>query len=390
MRHDHKLKILSGILDGVEFTLADGDTVFSIGAPRALHDGALQGSAWEQADNVFYIPDDTRRGLFRIRCSGADVVPQLQLQDDAGGWQLQTLAWNEVTQVHGLAIAVRAADQPWLPTVLDYRLPVPAGPAGQREPRRARGRPPLKVLLVLAVMLVAGFAGWLYERNRPAAQIRGLEAVLAGSPHAYAVAHDGHGGLYAFSDSVEAAAWGQRASARAGRGDDHYRVRGEEAERIGILLETAGLEHAVVRLRDPARPEIVLTAAGGDDAARRQRAARLLEPQMPYARQLDIRAISDARLVAIAREALRARGIGTRVVQQAGRSAVSNDVFLDDAGLHAMAAYRRDFARQWGERRVRINIRLWDDLLKGRSFQYSQDQLLSVGEGRWEFSTASP
>lgn len=390
MRQDHKLKILSGILDGVEFTLVDDDTVFSIGAPRALHDGALQGSAWEQADNVFYIPDDSRRGMFRLRCSGAETVPQLQVLGDTGTWEAQALAWNEVTHVHGLAIAVRRADQPWLAAVLDYRTPVPATPGrtGKRPP--LRHLPPVKVLLVLAVMLAAGLAGWLYERNRPAAQIRGLEAVLAGSPHAYAVAHDGHGGLYAFSDSVDAAAWGQRASARAGRGDDHYRVRGEEAQRIGILLETAGIEHTVVRLRDPARPEIVLTDTGGDDTARRRRATALLQPQMPYARQLDINSISDARLVAMARDALRARGIGTRVVPQAGRSAVSNDVFLDDAGLHAMAAYRRDFARQWGERRVRINIRLWDDLLKGRSFQYSQDQLLSVGEGRWEFSTASP
>jgi len=92
--------------------------------------------------------------------------------------------------------------------------------------------------------------------------------------------------------------------------------------------------------------------------------------------------------VAIARDELRARGITTRTGNHAGRASISNDVFLDDASLHAMAQYRDDFVQQWGERRVRISIRLWDDLLKGRSYQYSQDQLLSVGEGRWDFSTA--
>jgi hypothetical protein len=166
-------------------------------------------------------------------------------------------------------------------------------------------------------------------------------------------------------------------------------VRSEEAARLGTLLDAEGVDYAIVRLRDPAVPEIVLASSGGDEKNRHARVLRLLSPQVPYARTLDVRSVSDAQLVAIARQDLRARGISTRVSTLGGRSAISNDIFLDDAGLHAMAAYRREFARQWGERRISINIRLWDDLLKGRSFQYSQDQLLSVGQGRWEFSTAN-
>lgn len=132
----------------------------------------------------------------------------------------------------------------------------------------------------------------------------------------------------------------------------------------------------------------MITALGLDDAGRRRQVQALLAPQMPYATRIDVRSVGDAQLVEIARAELRARGISTRTGAQAGRASVSNDVFLDDASLHAMARYRDDFVQQWGERRVRISIRLWDDLLKGRSYQYSQDQLLSVGEGRWDFSTA--
>lgn len=149
------------------------------------------------------------------------------------------------------------------------------------------------------------------------------------------------------------------------------------------------LTHGVViRLRTPQRPEVVITALGLNDAERQRQVQALLVPQMPYAANIDVRLVGDGQLVAIARDELRARGITTRAGSHAGRASISNDVFLDDASLHAMAQYRDDFVQQWGERRVRISIRLWDDLLKGRSYQYSQDQLLSVGDGRWDFSTA--
>lgn len=389
----YKLKVLSGALDGVEFTLAPGDTIFSLGSPRALHEGTLQHTAWAQADNVFYIPDETRAGAFRVRCSDDDMPPLLQVRNDTE-WQAQPLSLNDITHVLGIAIAVRRDDQAWSADVLEPHLPVPLdaapandGPVAPLLPqRRAIKR---RAAAALAIALLALGAGWMYERSRPATQVRTLEAALDHSPYHYAVVHDGKGALYAFSDSAEAAAWGQRASARAGRHHDHYRVRSKEAARLGTLLDAEGVDYAIVRLRDPAVPEIVLASSGGDEKDRHARVLRLLSPQVPYARTLDVRSVSDAQLIAIARQDLRARGISTRVSTLGGRSAISNDIFLDDAGLHAMAAYRREFARQWGERRISINIRLWDDLLKGRSFQYSQDQLLSVGQGRWEFSTAN-
>jgi len=114
----------------------------------------------------------------------------------------------------------------------------------------------------------------------------------------------------------------------------------------------------------------------------------MLSPHLPYARRIDVRTVTDGQLINLARNGLRARGISTRLGTQGARTSLTNDSFLDDAALHSMARYRDEYVQEWGARRVHINIRLWDDLLKGRSYQYSDDQLLSVGEGRWEFSTA--
>lgn len=384
----HKLKLLSGQLDGVEFTLSPGDTVFHVGPARSLHQGQL-GATLANADNVFYIPGDLAPASFRIHVGdeGASLEVRVDGRDD---WSPQELPLNAVVHVVGLALAVRSDDEAWSPAVLDHRLPVviDAAPGLPPMPRPARSRIRHWAVAAAVVAMVAAGGWWSYDRQRPATQVRTLEAALARSPYAYSVVHDADGRLYAFGDSAEAVAWGQRASQRAGRVHDQYRERHAEAARIGALLDSAGVAYAVIRLRSPQQPEVVITALGLDDAGRRRQVQALLGPQMPYATSIDVRSVGDAQLVEIARAELRARGISTRAGAHAGRASVSNDVFLDDASLHAMARYRDDFVQQWGERRVRISIRLWDDLLKGRSYQYSQDQLLSVGEGRWDFSTA--
>lgn len=385
----HKLKLLSGQLDGVEFTLSPGDTVFHVGPARTLHQGQL-GVTLANADNVFYIPGDLAAASFRIHLGDDSITLEVRTEG-ADLWSPQDLPLNAVLHVVGLALAVRSEHDTWSAAVLDHRLPVMVDegvtlPPVTRPTRSAGAR---RWMAAAALLLVVGAGGWWgYERQRPATQVRTLEAVLAKSPYNYTVVHDADGRLYAFGDSAEAVAWGQRASQRAGRLQDQYRERQVEAARIGAVLDSASVAYAVIRLRAPQQPEVVITALGINDVERRQQVQALLVPHMPYATRIDVRSVGDGQLVAMARDELRARGITTRTGNHAGRASISNDVFLDDASLHAMARYRDDFVQQWGERRVRISIRLWDDLLKGRSYQYSQDQLLSVGEGRWDFSTA--
>lgn len=386
----HKLKLLSGQLDGVEFTLLPGDTVFHVGSARTYHESKLAPTL-ANADNVFYIPGDHLPASFRIRCG--DIGLSLEVREgDNICWMAQELPINEVVHVAGLAMAVRSEHETWSEAVLNHRLPVPspydafddAVPVAMVN----RTPPAMWAMLVLLAALLSATAWWLYDRQRPATQVRNLERVLAHSPYDYNVVPDKHGRIHAFGDTAEAMSWGQRASERAGRHHDIYHVRHLEIARIGTFLDSAGVEYAVIRLRTPEVPEVVITSIGPEDAERRRRVAAMLAPHLPYAKRIDVRTVTDVQLINLARNGLRARGISTRLGTQGARTSITNDSFLDDAALHSMARYRDEYVQEWGARRVHINIRLWDDLLKGRSYQYSDDQLLSVGEGRWEFSTA--
>ena len=407
----HKLKFLSGELDGVEFSLCGGDTIFHVGPHRDLLDGA-SAQTLASSDNLFYVPDAQLSGDFLLRIgvpgNAGDVHPaaadavvtdtdtdtdtlqriELGQRTADAPWQLQTIACNVVHSACGLHFAVRRQDQPWARSVLDFRSDQPLLAVAQTS----RARPVRRMHAIAAMLLLVGVglaaAAW-WQHRAPETQVRELVEVLTDAPMDFSVVHGSDGRLYAFSDSANGVAWGRRASKRLARHGDDYRNRHAEGERLGAVLTAANIDYVVIRLRDPQRPEVVISGNPADLPRLSMRVAGVLATHMPYALQPHYEVIDDARLVVLARAQLRAMGISSQVDTSGVRVSVSNDVFLDDAGLHAMAQQSRQFTERWGTRRISINIRLWDDLLKGRSYQYSPDQLLSLGEGRWEFSRST-
>ncbi|HEY9134103.1 MAG TPA: PrgH/EprH family type III secretion apparatus protein, partial [Dyella sp.] len=291
-------------------------------------------------------------------------------------------------------LAWREAEGTWSPEVLDFRPPQRAlqvrTPLVSRVRRQTSSKPFWFAAAVAAAAIVLSTGYWYRHHFVPETRVRGLIGSLAGAPVDYDVVYGSDGRLYAFADKAIGVAWGRRASERLHRRDDVFLERTQEATRLGQRLTAAGLDYVVIRLSDPGAPEVVL---GGDlivTESVKRRVNEILGEAAPYARSIKVESIGDARLIAIARDRLRLMGISTRVDMTGARSSISNDVFLDDAALHAMSRYADEFGNYWGRRRVAINIRLWDDLLKGRSYQYSPGQLLSVGEGRWDALRAVP
>jgi Type III secretion system protein PrgH-EprH (PrgH) len=393
MQANYKLKLLSGTLSGVEFTLGEGDSVFHIGPHRDLVDGIVA-ETLASADNTFYIPDEKIAAAFVVRIvADVDNAGTWQVsfgeKDEAGAWQFRAAVSHVVERVAGLYLALRPGDESWASAVLGFRPGEAASlvPLSLASAQRA-GSGRVRYLFAGALLIALASLGYVVQqRYAPESKVRGLVGVLRGAPADYVIAYGTDHRLYAFTDSPAGVAWGQRASHRLGRGDsDVFLDRAREAERLGALLTSAGIDYAVIRLQDPTKPEVVLSGERLFAETVKAKAQALLARHMPYAQDIRMDSVSDSRLVALARERLLSFGVTSRLDANGHRVSVSNDVFLDDAALHAMARYAGEFSHYWGDRRISINIRLWDDLLKGRSYQYSPGQLLSVGRGRWEFS----
>lgn len=387
----YQLKVLSGAIHGIEFTLYEGDTVFRVGAQSEMMDGHTP-ELLAGADNAYFIPHDGVSGTFVLRVAAEADATRLQRGecDAEGRWQFEALAENQPVRVLGMVfIAVRIQDQDWSAAVLSFdgaAIPDSSLIPAHASPTRATSK---RVWWWLAAgMMVAALATGVYwMMTRPEVQVRALEQVLEGAPATYQVVYGSDQRLYAFTDSAQGVVWGQRAARRLDRDTASFLQRSAEAERVTKLLVDVGRSPAVVRLREPARPTVVfpvLPAARSLD-----RIKTTLMAAMPYAKDVRIEQASDEALAALAQGQLQALGIATRVERSNGRVNVVNAAFMDDVGLHAMRTFAADFKREWGGERVTISIRLWDDLLQGRSYQYSPGQLLSVGDGRWEFSTSA-
>lgn len=387
----HVLKILAGTLNGVEYSVAGNETVFHVGPQADLANGRAA-QLLGATDNAYFIPADLPATAFAVRVSGDQHGVQLgERAGDAAPWTWRPLALQQPLQAAGIHFAVRDQHAPWSAEVLAFvppALPMEYPAAATADAGRPAGRHRPALLLGIGAMLaVATGAAWFYWQHQPEARVRGLASVLSNAPADYAIVAGADGHLYAFSDSASARTWGERASRRAQRRSDVHLLRREEALRLERALIAAGVELVVVRLDDPARPDVVLS--GPLTAARSAQVQTLLAAQAPYLKQVQVSAISDQQLVDLARQQLRVLGISTRTEPRGQRVSIVNDVYLDDAGLNAMAGAARTFHQHWGARRISVAPQLWDDLLQGRSYRYSTGQLLSVGSGRWDYAAAA-
>lgn len=388
------LKLLSGTLAGVDYRLAVGDTVFHIGPQSGLEDGTA-GQLLASSENAFYIPDASHQGAFRVQVAAVDVQgeaaePILHVRDESGQWRTQPLPLQQVVEVVGLHLAVRDAEQPWAATITGFdrhagELTVPAAANAALVSPSLRPRRALAVA-GLAVLLLAATGALYYHQHQPDAQVRGLAGVLQGAPTAYQVVAGNDDRLHVFAANEGARSWAERASRRLDRDRDVHRVRSVEARRLEQQLLAAGLDVVVVRLDDARQPQIVLSGIADD--ARQRRVQEALAGQAPYAAKLVVSGISDQQLLSIARGQLATLGIPIQTVPSGSRVSVLNASFLDDAGLQAMSRAALAFHHQWGQRRLTIQPQLWDDLLQDRSYRYSPGQLVSIGEGRWQYAGA--
>jgi len=389
------LKILSGSLNGVEYTLLGDETIFHVGPHEDLVNGRAE-AALGNSENAYFLPaDEVAAAAFIVQVSGssgANASVRLgQRSNDRAAWEWKPLALQQPACAAETWFAVRHADAAWATEVTGFVAPSIPGnlPAAMHHPelRGRKGIAPGMLLGGVLLLAVAVSSAWFYWQYRPETRIRGLASILQDAPSDYQIIGGERDRLYVFSDSAAARSWAERASRRLQRRGDIHLIREQEARRLESLLIAAGVDVVVVRLQDPARPDIVLNSASSNGKEEQVRQA--LAGHIPWAHQLQIGAVSDQELVALARRKLRVLGVSTRIEPRGTYTSVVNDVFLDDAALAGMAAAASAFHAEWGSRRISIQPRLWDDLLQGRSYRYSPSQLLSVGSGRWDYAGAA-
>ncbi|MGO4320283.1 PrgH/EprH family type III secretion apparatus protein [Pseudomonas sp. KB_12] len=372
------LRILNGPLQGCEFPLGEGTTLFVVGAVEVLGDGARAASV--PADAIF-VPLEEGGCNFEVLADQAtsDGVPVRLLGDSI---EVRRCVFQARMQLGGLQVALRPADQSWAPECL--------GPAdspcnaavfsGWRAhwPRGIAG-----ALVLVALVTVVSL--WSMPGPSPETDIR---ALIAGASAPVQVLRGRDEAVYVFVSSERDAGWSRQVLTRHARLNSEVLMLDQERRRLEQLLvdHDPQLAWHFLDLKDPSVPRLLLSAQR--NLLTPDKEAKLLDTVLaaaPYARDVVLQMQDDALLADLAQGGLQRLALTFSRVEHADGLSFAIEGNLQDADLAAARQYVDDFYRQWGDRYVHFTVELKDDALKGTSFQTGPQGYVKTSPSSWHF-----
>lgn len=373
------LRILNGPLQGCEFPLGEGTTLFVVGAVEVLGDGARVASV--PADTIF-IPLEEGGCNFEVLADQAtpDGVP-LRLLDDSV--EVRHCVFQARMQLGGLQVALRPADQSWAPECL-----APADSpcnAAASSGWRAHWTRWIAGALAL-VVLVTAVSLWSMPGPPPETDIR---ALIAGASAPLQVLRGRDEAVYVFVSSERDAGWSRQVLTRHARVNSEVLLLDQERRRLEQLLvdHDPQLAWHFLDLKDPSVPRLLLSAQR--NLLTPDKEAKLLDTLLaaaPYARDVVVQGQDDALLAAVAQAGLQRLALTFSRLEHEDAVSFAIEGNLQDVELAAARQYVERFYRQWGDRYVHFTVELKDDALKGKSFQTGPQGYVKTSPSSWHFS----
>lgn len=381
------LRLLNGMLSGVEFSLQAERTVFIIGESSDHSASAADGGVQAQADNCIYIPAETAGGSFAIQRSAAPGDFSIEFltsptRSEAGRFQTPCA-------VGPLRFAVKPGADSWSDAVLNFNQQLPHGGARSGMPLKTRGSLWLKALLslvLISLLLAAGVALWPAPDARH--DLQALNAMLQAPGHHFQVRQGRDRVFYVLADNEVDTAWGQQQVMRSGF-DQPVRVLSVALEqaRIGRWLDQQQVGYFVLRLTSMAKPTLVLSLERNPaDAASLRALQQNLLGLMPYAEKLELQRQSDLQVIAEAESRL-----GKLALSYSREGTPENGLVyvlkgeIDDGTLSQLRQQIGSFEQAYGERYVRFVLQQREDWLKGKSYKYGVDGYVQLSPRHWYF-----
>ncbi|SDB14993.1 PrgH/EprH family type III secretion apparatus protein [Pseudomonas sp. NFACC13-1] len=373
------LRILNGPLQGCEFPLGEGPTLFVVGPVDWLGNGAPGASVPEEA---IFVPLEAGGCNFEVLAdqATADGLPVRLLGDSVA---VRHCGFQTRVQIGALHIALRPEDQAWRAECLD---PSPLSPTAATAFIDGRGhwlRWAGCGLALMASVVVVGL--WTVPWTVPETDVR---ALIGGASAQVQVLPGRDRSVYVFVASERDAGWSRQVLARHGTLDGRVLVTDQERRRLEQVLidHDPQLAWHFLDLRDPALPRLLLS--GQRNLLTPDRQASLIDTlraAAPYARGVLLQEQDDQLLVGLAQAGLQRLALAFNRVEHEDGVTFAVEGNLQDSELAAARQYVDSFYRQWGDRYVHFTVALKDDSLKGKSFQTGPQGYVKTGSSSWHF-----
>jgi type III secretion system protein len=373
------LRILNGPLQGCEFPLGEGTTLFVVGAVDVLGDGTFCASV--PADAVF-VPLEEGGRNFEVLADRitSDGVPLRLLGDSV---EERHCRFQARVQIGGLQVALRPEGEPWAAGLLGQPYDAPSDVAAFMK----WGNPWVRCLLgglALAALVAAG-SFWSTPGPAPETDVR---ALIGGASTQVQVLSGRDQSVYVFAASERDAGWSRQVLTRNNILNGKVLMMDQERRRLEQVLidHDPQLAWHFLDISNPSTLRLMLSTQRNLLTPDEQ--ALLLDTLLaaaPYARDVVLQRQDDKLLADLAQGGLQRIALGFSRIEYPDSVMFAVEGNLQDSELAAARQYVNDFYRQWGDRYVQFTVELKDDLLKGLSFQTGPRGYVKTGPSSWRF-----
>lgn len=372
------VRLLNSSLNGCEFPLLTGRTLFVVGQSDAL---TASGQLPDIPADSFFIPLDHGGVNFEIQVD-TDATEIILHELKEGNSESRSVQLNTPIQVGELLILIRPESEPWVPEQPE-KLETSAK---KNEPRFKNG-----IVAALAGFFILGIGtvGTLWILNSPQRQAAELDSLLGQEKERFQVLPGRDKMLYVAAQNERDTLWARQVLAR-GDYDKNARVinENEENKRISIWLDTYYPQLAYYRIHfdEPRKPVFWLSRQRNTMSKKELEVlSQKLRALMPYADSVNITLMDDVTAAGQAEAGLKQQALPYSRRNHKGGVTFVIQGALDDVEILRARQFVDSYYRTWGGRYVQFAIELKDDWLKGRSFQYGAEGYIKMSPGHWYF-----
>lgn len=378
------VRLLNGVMQGCEFTLTTGTTLFIVADAQSIRQQTLEEV---DQDSTIFIPMEMGGINFNITVGGqASGQPQVVLNEiqDQGANAL-FLTSNQIVNVGSLKLAMRYQDDCWSDGVLEQ----PSAVKKVDISKIIEHKPRLWIvggLVFVAILLGVLVYGYFTSQQRQMSEI----SLLLGKQqtgYSYILGQDHT--TYIFAGNNADKNWAQQALIRTPPSSKVkvLDVLSEEARLRRWLEENwPAVKFQRVRLTQPKQPQLTLSSERGILTPQQQQAlTKAVKQYLPYAERIIFSTISDRLVMDEAEQGLKKIAVPYSKINHQGSVTFVIQGTIDDNQLERVKYFVKSFEKGWGSHYIQFSIDLKNDWLKGKSFKYGNQGYVKVSPYHWYF-----
>jgi len=390
-------KVLSGALNGIEFSLGTQDHFICVN-----EDAAKQANL-SFAERTLFIPVAKPGNNFILSLGNQTGTDQFGVTICFETHQeTQQLTFNAVHQIEGLAFAVKSADDIWSDDVLKGLPPPATLHIAEEVPTQAVSAASSKFkklkssagTIGAAVILCSFvFFGWQFSQSNllfnavtPNGVIKMNE--IMGNRAGNSV-HMGSDKIhYLFASNSQQFELANQIIHRNNLGQEWKVVTPQSEEaRVTNVLERNNVAFFTIRFTDPVNPTLLLSSNRNEiSEANLSSITKLMLAAMPYASNVHIVLEEDSEVLNRAQQGLRALGFNYETVQSDSGVTLSSWLPSVDVHLSEFSRFVTQFYQTWGRRYVHFSADIHEDMLKEKSYKYGEDGYITMNKSHWMFN----